>query len=105
MLTSSLASSDYRDVRKTRVPTRVFGSTAAANRYVAGLIAQLIRERAAAGRAAVLGLATGSTPLGAYRELIRMHQQEGLDFSNVVTFNLDEYYPMEPTQLQSYRLW
>jgi glucosamine-6-phosphate deaminase len=105
MLTSVLANAPYRDARRTIVPTRVFGSTSGANRYVAGLIADLIRERAAAGQKAVLGLATGSTPLGVYRELIRMHQEDGLDFSNVVTFNLDEYYPMDPTRLQSYRQW
>jgi glucosamine-6-phosphate deaminase len=105
MLTTSLAKSSYLDARHTIIPTRVFGSTAGANRYVAELVASLIRERAAAGRQVVLGLATGSTPLGVYRELIRMHQHEGLDFANVETFNLDEYYPMEPTRLQSYRQW
>lgn len=50
----------------------------------------------------VLGLATGSTPLGLYKELIRMHKEEGLDFSEVVTFNLDEYYPIRPDHEQSY---
>jgi glucosamine-6-phosphate deaminase len=50
----------------------------------------------------VLGLATGSTPIGIYRELIRKHREEGLDFSNVVTFNLDEYYPMAPDSIHSY---
>ncbi len=105
MLTSALAKASYCDARHTIIPTRVFGSTVAANRYVAELIADVIRERAAAGQKAVLGLATGSTPLGVYRELIRMHNDEGLDFANVVTINLDEYYPMEPTRLQSYRQW
>lgn len=51
---------------------------------------------------AVLGLATGSTPTSLYKELIRMHLQEGLSFANVVTFNLDEYYPCDPASLQSY---
>ncbi len=51
----------------------------------------------------VLGLATGSTPLGLYRELIRMHKEEGLDFSRVKTFNLDEYYGLSPQHPQSYR--
>lgn len=51
---------------------------------------------------AVLGLATGSTPIGVYRELVRLHQNENLDFSQVITFNLDEYYPMDPTAPQSY---
>ena len=50
----------------------------------------------------VLGLATGSTPLGLYKELIRMHKEEGLDFSNVTTFNLDEYYGLSPDHEQSY---
>jgi len=50
----------------------------------------------------VLGLATGSTPIGIYRELIRMHREDGLDFSHVVTFNLDEYVPMAPDSLHSY---
>jgi glucosamine-6-phosphate deaminase len=70
---------------------------------VAGRIATLIRSRAEKGGRAVLGLATGSTPLGVYRELVRLHTEEGLDFANVVTFNLDEYYPMSPDSIQSYR--
>ena len=71
-------------------------------RQVACRIADLIRERGNAGQPAVLGLATGSTPIGIYRELIRLHRAEGLDFSHVVTFNLDEYYPMPPESLHSY---
>ena len=74
-------------------------------RLVAHRIASLMRERAALGKTAVLGLATGSTPIGVYRELIRMHREEGLSFANVVTFNLDEYYPMEPDNLHSYHLF
>ena len=69
---------------------------------VASRIATLIRERSAAGERAVLGLATGSTPIGVYRELIRMHRDEGLSFAQVVTFNLDEYYPMPPGSIHSY---
>ncbi len=71
-------------------------------RLVAGRIAALVRERQAAGRRAVLGLATGSTPIGVYRELIRMHREEGLSFADVVTFNLDEYYPMAKDSLHAY---
>ncbi len=72
-----------------------------------GLLADRIvdvitRETAAKGRA-VLGLATGSTPIGVYRELIRRHQAGALDFSRVITFNLDEYYPMAPDRPHSYR--
>jgi len=71
-------------------------------RLVAARIARLVRERAAEGRPCVLGLATGSTPIGVYRELIRMHRDEGLSFRHVVTFNLDEYYPMPPDSVHSY---
>lgn len=62
------------------------------------------RETAAKGRC-VLGLATGSTPVGIYRELIRRHRAGEVDFSQVVTFNLDEYYPMSPYSIHSYRLY
>jgi glucosamine-6-phosphate deaminase len=71
-------------------------------RIVARRIREVITERRNAGRTPVLGLATGSTPIGVYRELIRMHREEGLDFSDVVTFNLDEYYPMRPDSIHSY---
>jgi glucosamine-6-phosphate deaminase len=66
------------------------------------IVEVITRETAAKGRA-VLGLATGSTPIGVYRELIRRHQAGTLDFSRVVTFNLDEYYPMAPDRPHSYR--
>jgi glucosamine-6-phosphate deaminase len=71
-------------------------------RLVAKRIATLIREKGAKGEPIVLGLATGSTPIGIYRELIRMHRDEGLSFKNVVTFNLDEYYPMPKESIHSY---
>ena len=70
---------------------------------VARRIADLIRERTQQQRRCVLGLATGSTPLGIYGELIRMHREEGLSFANVTTFNLDEYWPMAADAPQSYR--
>ena len=69
---------------------------------IARRIAEIMKERRREGGHAVLGLATGSTPIGIYRELIRMHREEGLDFSDVVTFNLDEYYPMRPESIHSY---
>jgi len=70
---------------------------------IAGRIAEIVRTRNHAGAGAVLGLATGSTPIGVYRELIRLHRDEGLDFSRVVTFNLDEYYPIAPESLHGFR--
>lgn len=71
-------------------------------RLVATRIATLIRERNATDEPTVLGLATGSTPIGVYRELIRMHRDEELSFAKVVTFNLDEYFPMPKTSIHSY---
>jgi glucosamine-6-phosphate deaminase len=110
------AAQEARDHRMTRGPSRIAaGSTALERirtvvveehddiaRLVASRIATLVREKEAAGDQAVLGLATGSTPIGVYRELIRMHRDEGLSFAHVVTFNLDEYYPMRPDSIHSY---
>lgn len=88
-----------------RLPVEVFQNSKSAAAAVAKRIADLIRHRAAEGKNAVLGLATGHTPINVYRELIRMHRQEKLDFSNVITFNLDEYWPMKPESIQSYNCW
>ncbi len=83
----------------------IFADDKQASCRVAGIIADLIHQRAAAGKKAVLGLATGHTPVNVYRELIRLHREQGLDFSNVITFNLDEYWPIRPERLQSYHTW
>jgi glucosamine-6-phosphate deaminase len=88
--------------RFERIPSRIYDSSFDASKAVAEEIAAKIREKADAGEYCVLGLATGSTPKTVYSELIRMHQEDGLSFENVVTFNLDEYYPIEPNALQSY---
>ena len=85
-----------------RIPISVFDQPGDASRAVAREIADLVTERARAGRRTVLGLATGSTPVGVYDELIRLHREEGVSFKTVVTFNLDEYWPMQPDALQSY---
>ena len=81
----------------------VFAGTSDGSKAVAQEIAALIRQRQAEGRQAVLGLATGSSPVSVYAELVRLHREEGLSFANVVTFNLDEYFPIRPDQPQSYR--
>jgi len=86
---------------KERVPV-VVAEYNDISRRVARRIADVIIEKRKAGSHAVLGLATGSTPIGIYRELARLHREEGLDFSDVVTFNLDEYYPMRPDSIHSY---
>ena len=91
-----------RLLSRERIRTVVVDDHEDIARLVASRIATLVREKAAAGERAVLGLATGSTPIGVYRELIRMHREEGLSFAHVVTFNLDEYYPMPPESIHSY---
>src|ERR1700710_1391076 len=85
-----------------KTETRVFPESKQVDRAVAAEIASLIKVKAAAGQTCVLGLATGSTPTGVYEELVRLHRESGLSFANVVSFNLDEYYPMEAHGLQSY---
>jgi glucosamine-6-phosphate deaminase len=89
--------------RLEKIPTVVLESHEALSRTIARRIAEVIGERRAAGARPVLGLATGSTPIGVYRELIRMHREEGLSYRGVVTFNLDEYFPMAPESIHSYR--
>lgn len=84
------------------IPCRVFRHATQASLAVAQQIAALIRTRQGEGRHCVLGLATGSTPVGVYNALVDMHRNEGLSFRNVITFNLDEYFPMQPHELQSY---
>lgn len=105
MATQLTSSTKARRIPGGNLPCYVFDSGTELARHVARIVAAVIRERNALGQAAVLGLPTGSTPVGVYRELIRMHREEGLDFSNVETFNLDEYYGIGPDQLQSYRRW
>lgn len=85
-----------------RHPLNLFENSKSASDYVAHQMAALIRERQLEGKPAVLGLATGSTPKGVYEELVRLHRDEGLSFENVITFNLDEYYPIHPQDKQSY---
>ncbi|GMV97512.1 MAG: glucosamine-6-phosphate deaminase [Phycisphaerae bacterium] len=70
---------------------------------MAVLAADIIERQLLTKPNSVLGLATGSTPIGTYQELIRRHREKGLDFSQVVTFNLDEYLGLPPSHPQSYR--
>jgi glucosamine-6-phosphate deaminase len=85
-----------------KTPVTVYKTAHEASAAVAREIADLIRVRASAGTTVVLGLATGSTPTALYDELIRLHKEEGVSFKNVITFNLDEYWPIHPDELQSY---
>ena len=90
------------ETRYEKLPVTVYENQQTASVAVAGRIAALIRSKEAKGEKTVLGLATGVTPIGVYAELVRLHKSEGLSFKNVITFNLDEYYPMQPTAVQSY---
>lgn len=90
------------ETRFEKVPVKVYNTADDASIDVAVRIANIIKKKQSSGEKAVLGLATGATPVKVYRELVRLHKEEGLSFQNVVTFNLDEYYPMQPTADQSY---
>ena len=85
-----------------KIPIRIWSDSAEASKHVAQSIALTIRQKQQEGEKTILGLATGSTPIQMYRELVRLHKEEGLSFKNVITFNLDEYYPMRPEDHRSY---
>lgn len=88
--------------RFEQISTEIFGSSQIGSESVANRIKDLILEKQSLNQNCVLGLATGSTPTKVYEELVRLHEEEGLSFKNVITFNLDEYFPMKPDSLQSY---
>ena len=90
------------ETKHERIHAVVFEKSSEASVAVANEIASLIRTKQGRGELCILGLATGSSPTSVYNELVRLHREEGLSFQNVVTFNLDEYFPMEPQSLQSY---
>src|SRR6266540_2351079 len=85
-----------------KIPVKIFPDLKQGSAFVAQQIAAFIKEKQAKKEKAVLGLSTGSTPKSLYAELVRMHKQEKLSFKNVITFNLDEYYPIDNDALQSY---
>ncbi len=85
-----------------KIPVKIFPTSQEGSLFIANQIAALIKEKEAAGQKCVIGLATGSSPKTLYAQLVKMHQEEGLSFKNVITFNLDQYYPMEKDALQSY---
>ena len=94
---------DFELTQRERIQTEIFGSADDACLQVAQQISKLINERTESGKPAILGLATGSTPVRLYRELIRLHKEEGLSFENVITFNLDEYFGLDGDHPESYR--
>ena len=92
----------FEDTRLEKIHNVIFDDSEKASIIVAHEIANLIKLKALQNKKCVLGLATGSSPIDVYEELVRLHKKEGLSFKNVITFNLDEYYPMKPENTQSY---
>ena len=78
-----------------KIPVQIFSDSKAGSAFVARQIADFIREKQKKKEKCVLGLATGSTPKSLYAELVRLHREEKLSFKNVITFNLDEYFPID----------
>jgi glucosamine-6-phosphate deaminase len=85
-----------------KITVKIFPTPTDGSAFVAKIIADLIKQKEKEGKKCVIGLATGSTPKTLYAHLVRMHKEEGLSFKNVITFNLDQYYPMDKDALQSY---
>lgn len=85
-----------------KIPVKIFSGLKEGSVFAANQIANLIREKQKSNESCVLGMATGSTPKTLYAELVRLHKMEGLSLKNVITFNLDEYYPTDKDALQSY---
>jgi len=85
-----------------KIPVEIFNNQTEGSLVLAKQIAQLIKEKQAQNLPCVLGMATGATPIVLYKELVRIHKEEGLSFKNVITINLDEYYPIPRNAYQSY---
>jgi glucosamine-6-phosphate deaminase len=92
----------FEETRFEKNHNVIFKNSVEASKVVAEEIAQLIRTKQSNNESCVLGLATGSSPIRVYEELVRMHREDGLSFNNVISFNLDEYYPMTKENRQSY---
>jgi len=92
----------FEETRFEKLHNVIYNNSDVGSISIANSIAQLIRERQYQKKNCVLGLATGSSPLSVYRELIRMHKTESLSFKNVITFNLDEYLSIAKEDINSY---
>lgn len=93
---------EFEEMRFEKIHNVIFDNSNVASVIVANEIAELIRKKQKENKKCVLGLATGSSPKKVYEELVRLHKEEELSFSQVITFNLDEYYPMDKQNFQSY---
>ena len=102
MLKSTIDKATGFEKRFENIGTVVYKNSRSASKSIAEEIANLIKLKQSQKQSFILGLATGSSPKGLYAELVRLHKEEDLSFKNVVSFNLDEYYPMEPDSVNSY---
>jgi len=92
----------FEETRYEKLHNIICDSSIEGSKLIAHTIAGLIEQKQKNNEMCVLGLATGSSPISVYRELVRLHQEEGLSFQNVISFNLDEYYPISKDDIQSY---
>ena len=92
----------FEETRYEKLHNIICDSSSEGSKLIAHTIARLIEQKQKNNEMCVLGLATGSSPISVYRELVRLHQEEGLSFQNVISFNLDEYYPISKDDIQSY---
>lgn len=95
----------FEENRLEKLYNVTFDSSFLGSQAVADEIASLIKEKQVNGLPCVLGLATGSSPISVYNQLIKLHREEALSFKNVITFNLDEYYGLEPKDINSYHFF
>ena len=96
------APGSFEETRFEKLHNVIVSSSDEGSVAIAHSIADLIIQKQKKNQNCILGLATGSSPLNVYSELVRLHKQEGLSFKNVITFNLDEYYPIKKEDIQSY---
>ena len=96
------APGSFEDTRYEKLHNVIFNSSIEGSKFIAHTIAKLIEKKQKNNEMCVLGLATGSSPIIVYRELVRLHKEEALSFKNVISFNLDEYYPISKEDIQSY---
>ena len=95
----------FEETRYEKLHNVIVKSSTEGSKLIANSIALLIKEKQDQNKMCVLGLATGSSPLSVYRELVRLHKEENLSFENVISFNLDEYYPLIKEDVQSYHFF
>ena len=94
-----------KSIFQERINLEIYKNSEEGSKIAANEIAELIRKKQKVGKNCILGLATGSSPISVYKKLIQIHKNEGLSFKNVITFNLDEYVPMNPKSKHSYHLF